>query len=106
RYGYAVALMDLRGAGISFGVKGSLMARDFVSDGPDVVDWIVAQPWSNGLVGATGISAVGMTANWLITAKHPAVRAIAPRFTTFDIFAATHPGGLISARFIGDIGRM
>src|SRR5262249_35300208 len=75
-------------------------------DGADVVDWIIDQPWSNGRVGATGISAVGMTALWLLGAKHPAVRAIAPRFTVFDIYQATHPGGLTAAPFVRDIGRM
>ena len=106
RYGYACALMDQRGAGTSFGVKRSLLMPDLIRDGADVVDWIVAQPWSNGRVGATGISAVGMTALWLLGAKHEAVRAIAPRFTVFDIYQATHPGGLTAAPFVRDIGRI
>jgi putative CocE/NonD family hydrolase len=106
RYGYACVLMDLRGAATSFGVKGSMLMPDLIRDAADVVDWIIDQPWSNGRVGATGISGVGMTALWLLGAKHPAVRAIAPRFTVFDIYQATHPGGLSAVPFVRDIGRM
>ena len=106
RYGYASVLMDIRGAGASYGRKSSMMMPDVVGDGAAVVDWIVGQPWSNGLVGSHGISGLGMTGQWLLTAKHPAVKAIAPRFTVFDIFAATHPGGLSASRFVQDIGAM
>jgi uncharacterized protein len=105
-YGYAHVVMEQRGAGASFGARKSVAMPDPVADGCDVLDWIVAQPWSNGRVGATGISAVGMTAEWLATAGHPALRAIAPRFTTFDVFASTHPGGLTASRFMMDVGAL
>ena len=105
-YGYAYVVMELRGAGASFGQKKSNGMPDAVSDGADVIDWIVSQPWSNGNVGATGISGPGMLSQWLTTAKHPALKAIAPRFTSFDIFASTHPGGLIPQRFLVDIGAL
>jgi putative CocE/NonD family hydrolase len=105
RYGYATIFMDVRGAGASFGVKKSIFIRDVVRDGSDVVDWIVAQSWSNGNVGATGVSAEGMTANWLMIANNPAVKAVAPRFTTFDIFYDVHPGGVLMNRFVMDIDR-
>ena len=103
-YGYANVLLDVRGTGASFGVKRPIFMPDVVRDGAEVLDWIASRPWSNGAIGATGVSAVGMTANWLITAKHPALRAIAPRFTVFDIFEGTHPGGLVAAQWVRDIG--
>ena len=106
RYGYANVNMDLRGAGASFGKKLSIGMPDAVADGADIMDWIVEQPWSNGNIGAVGISAVGMTAEWLTTAKHPALKAICPRFTVFDIFAAVHPGGITASRFTRDIGEL
>jgi uncharacterized protein len=105
-YGYANVLVDARGSGASFGQKDALMLRSVVDDGAQVIDWIVRQPWSNGLVGATGISAVGMTAQWLTLAKHDALRAIIPRFTIFDMYGGTHPGGLTPATFVGDVGRI
>ena len=105
RFGYANVVMDLRGSGASFGTKAQIM-DDSVPDGAEVLDWIAAQPWSNGNIGATGISGPGMLAQWLTTAKHPALKAIAPRFTTFDIYASTHPGGLLPTRFFADIGAL
>jgi uncharacterized protein len=105
-YGYAHVVMEQRGAGASFGTRQSVAMPTVVSDGNDVIDWIVQQPWSNGRVGATGISAVGMTAEWLTTVPHPALRAIVPRFTTFDVFASTHPGGLTASRFMVDVGHL
>lgn len=103
RFGYATIFMDGRGSGASFGSKLASFMPAFLSDACDVVDWIVAQPWSNGKVGATGVSAVGLAAYWLAIGNHPAVKAIAPRFTSFDIFYDTHPGGLLISRFIQDI---
>lgn len=105
-FGYGVVAMDARGSGASFGCKRAIMMSDCVRDGREIVDWVAKQRWCNGNVGATGVSAVGMIANWLTTTRHPALKAIVPRFTTFDIFAATHPGGLMASRFVGDIGHM
>jgi len=105
RLGFAYVHVELRGAGASFGRKRAVFIDDTVSDGADVLDWITAQPWSNGRVGATGISALGLTSMWLALAKHPALGAIAPRFTTFDIYHAVHPGGLVPKRFLEDIGQ-
>jgi len=98
-FGYAVVVMDLRGSGASYGRRRAVMMADSVPDGVQVLDWIVQQPWSNGRVGATGISAIGLTALWLATGRHPALQAIAPRFTVFDMFAGPHPGGLTPERF-------
>jgi len=105
-YGYANVVLDIRGTGASFGRKLSIMMPDAVSDAADVIDWIIARPWSNGRVGATGISGPGMIAQWITTAKHEALRAIAPRFTIFDIFGGTHAGGITASRFTRDIGAM
>jgi len=105
RYGYATVVVDLRGSGASFGRKRAVLMPDAVSDGVEIVDWIVAQPWSNGKVGATGISALGLAAVWLATGGHPALKAVATRFSIFDIFAGTHPGGLLTANLVGDVGR-
>ncbi len=103
-YGFAVVLMDLRGSGRSSGRKRMVGLPDAAKDGAEVIDWIVAQPWSNGSVGATGISGVGLAAMWLATSRHPALKAIAPRFTAFDMYAATHPGGLCARTFMQEVG--
>src|SRR3954469_25255908 len=57
RAGFAVVVEDLRGTGDS---GGELMPwRDAEQDGVSTLDWIVAQPWSNGKVGTFGCSALG-----------------------------------------------
>lgn len=53
--GYALALMDVRGTGDSGGCleqTGQLQWQD----GYDTVEWLAAQPWSNGRVGMFGKS--------------------------------------------------
>jgi putative CocE/NonD family hydrolase len=101
-HGFAVLVVEARGAAASFGrrVVDPAAARDDV----DVVEWVLLQPWSNGRVGATGISAPGMAALHLATAGHPAVGAVAPLWTAFDMFASTHPGGSTISTFVSEIG--
>lgn len=93
--GYAWVDVCVRGSGASFGARPCPWSEDEISDGPQVVDWIVSQPWSDGLVGSTGISYAGTSAELLASAAHPAVRAIAPRFSCFDVYPdVAFPGGL------------
>jgi putative CocE/NonD family hydrolase len=103
RLGYAYLHVEIRGSGASFGRRLSMFYEQVMEDGCDVLDWIVDQPWSDGTVGATGISALGLTSLHLAAAKHPALKAIAPRFTTFDIYNAVHPGALLQHRFTEDM---
>lgn len=58
--GYAVAMMDLRGTGKSSGCLDHLAEKD-ASDMKAVIEWLAAEPWSNGRVGMAGHSYVGAT---------------------------------------------
>src|SRR5262249_22473159 len=72
-----------------------------------IVDWIVAQPWSSGKVGALGISYDGTCAEFLLLNRHPAVRAVAPWFSCFDTYAdVAFPGGIHASRFTETWGRI
>lgn len=95
-HGYAWVDVDARGSGASFGERPCPWYLDGeVRDGADIVDWIVRQPWSNGRVGATGVSYDGTTSEFLLWNRHPAVKAVAPRFSLFDAYAdIAFPGGL------------
>lgn len=76
REGYVVLVQDLRGTGDS---EGELLPwRDAASDGTATLDWIVAQPWSNGRVGTFGCSALGETQWTLARTRHPALKAMIP----------------------------
>jgi putative CocE/NonD family hydrolase len=87
--------IDVRGSGASFGHRQQEWSPDEVRDGAEVVDWIIRQPWSNGRVGATGISYEGISSELLLVNQHPAVKAVAPRFSAFDLYGdLVMPGGI------------
>ena len=98
--GYAWIDVDVRGSGASFGSRPMPWSPDEVRDGAEVVDWIIRQPWSSGVVGATGISYAGTAAEMLLINRHPAVKAIAPRFSLYDVYPdVAFPGGIQLAWF-------
>ena len=106
RHGYAWVSVDARGSGASYGTRAYPWTADETKDGAEVVDWIIAQPWSNGRVGAMGISYDGTTAEFVVVNKHPAVKAAAPRFSLFDAYPdIAFPGGLHLSWFTKEWGR-
>jgi len=104
--GYAWVDVDVRGTGASSGTWTSPWHAEQVRDSGEVVDWIVKQPWSTGRVGSLGISYDGTAAEMLLVAKHPAVRAVAPLFSLYDVYAdVAFPGGIHLAWFTEAWGR-
>ncbi len=96
--GYAVVVADTRGSGASFGSRAAEFSTCETRDFRFVVDWIAAQPWSNGRVAAIGISYTGNTAEHAAYDASPALVAAVPRFTDFDAYASIlFPGGLRNA---------
>jgi putative CocE/NonD family hydrolase len=103
--GYAWMDLDARGTGASFGFRTAEFSPDEVRDGADIVDWIIRQPWSNGKVGALGMSYEGTTAELLLVNRHPAVKAAAPMFSLFDAYAdVAFPGGIRADWFLDTWG--
>ena len=101
RAGYAVMLVDARGSGASFGNRQIEWSHDEVADYGELVDWIVEQPWSNGRVGAWGVSYDGNTAELLATTERPAVKAVAPLYDDFDpAVNLVMPGGVFTSGFL------
>ncbi len=93
--GYAWVDVDVRGSGASFGTRPIAWAPAEIKDGAEIVDWIIAQSWSNGKVGAMGISYSGGTGEMLLVNQHPAVKAVAPMFAGFDLYSEiAFPGGI------------
>jgi len=100
--GYAVVVVDVRGTGASFGTRDALRSPKERDDYGEIADWIVAQPWSNGVIGSTGISYLGAAAIFLASTGHPAVKAIAPLFAVSDIYTdQLYPGGMLSTVWTG-----
>jgi len=97
--GYALVVVDARGTGASFGTRDSFRSPRERTDYKAIADWIVAQPWSDGCIGATGISYLGAACDFLASTGHKAVRAIAPLFAVWDTWADNYyPGGLLIKR--------
>jgi putative CocE/NonD family hydrolase len=97
--GYALVAVDVRGTGASFGTRDAFRSPRERDDYRIVADWIVSQQWSDGTIGATGISYVGAASDFLASTGHPAVRAIAPLFAVWDTYADHYyPGGLLLNR--------
>jgi putative CocE/NonD family hydrolase len=101
KQGYALVTVDVRGTGASFGTWPYPWSQESIDDAREIVDWIVAQPWSDGQVGAHGISYLGTTAELLAVLNHPAIKAIIPMFNHPDAYTdIAFPGGLFNERFI------
>ena len=97
--GYAVVVVDARGTGASFGTRDSFRSPRERDDYRVVADWIVAQPWSDGAIGATGISYLGAACDFLASTGHKAVKAIAPLFAVWDTWTDNYyPGGMLIKR--------
>jgi len=96
-HGYALVSVDVRGTGASFGTWPAPWSAEEVRDYGQVVDWVVAQPWSDGRVGAFGNSYGGVSALMLASLNHPAVKAVLPRHYEFDEFTdVPFPGGVFN----------
>ncbi|MFH5927127.1 CocE/NonD family hydrolase [Roseomonas xinghualingensis] len=97
--GYAVVVVDVRGTGASFGTRDSFRSPREREDSREIADWVTAQPWCDGRLGATGISYPGAQSDFLASTGHPAVKAIAPLFAMWDTWHDHYyPGGVFLNR--------
>lgn len=94
RRGYIVVLVDARGSGASYGSREAELGPQEIEDYGEIAQWITEQPWSNGKIGAFGISYEGNAAELFVGTQHPAIRAAALQFSDFDFqFGVFQPGG-------------
>ena len=90
--GYARVDQDTRGRYSSQGLD--RLFYDAISDGYDAVDWIAAQEWCDGNIGAYGYSAPGITAFLAAGEPHPNLKAIAPLASSGNLMSdLTFEGG-------------
>jgi putative CocE/NonD family hydrolase len=82
--GYAFCRLDIRGTGSSPGIALDEYTARETQDGYDAVEWLAAQPWSNGNVGMWGISYGGFTSIQVAMLRPPHLRAIVPVMATDD----------------------
>jgi uncharacterized protein len=101
--GFAVATVDVRGTG---GSQGNLDQNYFspreARDGYDLVQYLGTRPWSNGRVGMSGGSYVGITQLKTAETDPSHLAAIAPGEALADIYNDAYaPGGIVSLSFDG-----
>ena len=75
--GYAVALVAVRGTGLSDGCF-SIGGTQEIDDADAIATFLAEQPWSNGNVAAVAKSYDGTVAQGLLTRNNPHVKTIVP----------------------------
>lgn len=80
--GYVYAVQDVRGRGDSDGSFYPLVTEG--PDGYDTIEWLAAQPWSNGKVGMTGGSYLGWVQMYAAMLKPAGLTALIPTVTPTD----------------------
>jgi uncharacterized protein len=92
--GFALVVVDARGTGASFGSRTMELGPREIADYGELVDWVAAQPWSNGRVGLFGASYEGQAAELVAGLGNPHVTAVAGLFSPVDPYRELfYPGG-------------
>lgn len=94
-HGYVAITCTVRGAGASGGSYPQINQPAEQTDAFDLVEWLAAQPFSDGRVGQTGESYGGMSSYRAAAARPPHLRAIAPQQAPNDLYLEDiFPGGV------------
>ena len=102
RRGYAMVSVDVIGGGISQGGWELFGAKEQTGYG-DTVDWVKAQPWSNGDIGVAGASYMGITSLFTAQQRPDDIKAV---FASVPLGDAKRgivgTGGLLNGVFMGE----
>jgi putative CocE/NonD family hydrolase len=98
--GYVQVIAEVRGTGSSEGTWDSFGTREQI-DGGELVDWVAAQPWSDGRVALHGTSYGAINQLFTAALRPGAVKAIFPIVPMADAYRdITGSGGQINTSFI------
>jgi uncharacterized protein len=101
KQGYAYVHMDVRGSGKSGGEL-ELLGENEHHDLYDVIQWVAAQPWSNGKVGGFGQSYFCMSQWWMGIMAPPALACLGAYDGLNDLYRAScYQGGIPGQFFPG-----
>ena len=98
RHGYAVIVVERSGTGASTGIA-DLSHAAAAAEANAILDWIAAQPWSNGKIGMYGESFQAMVQFAAASAGNPHLKAIFPASSSFDAYDLTFSGGVYNQGF-------
>lgn len=102
--GYAVVLQDVRGRHQSEGTGQYFhTANEYQGrDGYDTIEWVAAQPWSNGRVGMVGSSFPGLVQTHAALYRPPHLTAIWPDVTPINSYEhQVRMGGAMQLQMFG-----
>ncbi len=94
--GYVYVLQDVRGRGHSQGFYAAY--ENDIEDGYDTIEWAARQPWSNGKVGISGASAMGITGNAAAVAAPPHLVAAYVVVAPVDRSRSSFMGGILKEK--------
>jgi predicted acyl esterase len=98
--GYAFAALQARGTGASEGVRLGEGSWPEVLDHRDVIEWLAAQPWSDGNVGMIGGSWVGWSQLQAAASQPGPLKAIFPAVPSGDSYRSVAPHGVLQKNVI------
>lgn len=93
-YGYVLAIAEVRGTGASFGARLTTNSRREAQDGKEIIEWLAAQPFSNGKVVMAGYSYTGQTQLECISMCPKGLTAAFLCMTDFDKYDGWIRGGI------------
>jgi putative CocE/NonD family hydrolase len=100
--GFAVAIVDARGYGASFGAQPGFSTERSKQDQREVLAWLAAQPWSNGQVSTVGLSLSGALAGVMTGSGSPQLGAAVIRQADYNQYDLNlYPGGIANANMMG-----
>ena len=98
--GYAQLTVDARGTGSSGGQWGAFSRRE-ARDAGAVVEWAHSRRWSNGRVGMSGPSYMGISQLFAASRKPAGLKAIFPQVPAADVYRdVVASGGQVDVGFI------
>lgn len=100
--GYAVVVQDMRS---SLDLEGKVFpyftdAWGVLQDGYDTVEWLAKQPFTNGKIATTGISAGGITQNMLAPSAPPHLVCQHIGFAPSSLYEALYQGGVLQKNLV------
>ena len=100
--GFAVAIVDARGYGASFGAQPGFATQRSKQDQREVLAWLAAQPWSNGQVSTLGLSLSGALAGVMTGSGSPHLGAAVIRAADYNQYDMNlYPGGIANGNMMG-----
>ncbi|PKN96910.1 MAG: hypothetical protein CVU43_18310, partial [Chloroflexi bacterium HGW-Chloroflexi-5] len=99
QHGYAVIVVERPGTGASFGTWNPAHEAGG-QEASAIMDWIAAQPWSNGKIGMYGDSFQAMIQMAAAAQGNPHLKAIFPTSAPMEMYnGITYPGGVYNTAF-------